>query len=167
MQVQLEACYANINTDKKTRYDRTIHSLLLIATGTIHMMYGLLPTNYLSDWQTFFVNGLWKNLELSIERETAACWFVIAGAFIVLFGLVVREIEIIPKHYPYLLEYTYWSLALLERSWRLSQLLASYFFLKLCSTSISDLDPQPKKSILRVPVKKSSSIRQDKDLQIN
>ncbi len=73
MQVQLEACYANINTDKKTTYDGTIHGPLLIATETIHMMYGLLPTNYLSDWQTFFVNGLWKNLEVSSERETAAC----------------------------------------------------------------------------------------------
>ncbi len=53
-----------------------IHGVLLMATGMIHMIFGLLPFTYLHDWQKLFVLGLWDTVSKNDDRAMAAFCFV-------------------------------------------------------------------------------------------
>lgn len=70
-----------------------IHGILLILTGMIHIVYGLLPHTYLHDWQKFFIAGLWDTVSTNNDKGMAAFWFIIAGLLMLLVGLAIFEIE--------------------------------------------------------------------------
>ena len=70
-----------------------IHGVLLMLTGVIHIVFGLLPFMYFTDWQRFFMAGLWNTVSRDSDRGMAAFWFVIAGLLMFLIGLAIFEIE--------------------------------------------------------------------------
>ena len=71
-----------------------IHGILLMGTGVIHILYGLLPMAYQKDWYEFYQKKFWNLVTITSDRKMAAFWFVIAGPFMFLTGLILYELEI-------------------------------------------------------------------------
>ena len=71
-----------------------LHGILLIATGVIHIVFGLFPIVYLNDWTKFFKKGFWNQVLLNDDRSMAAFWFLIAGPLFITLGLAIYEFEI-------------------------------------------------------------------------
>lgn len=70
-----------------------IHGILLMATGIVHVVFGLLPINYGNDWKGYLFAGVWNTVSLENDRSMAAFWFVMAGLLMFLVGLAIYEIE--------------------------------------------------------------------------
>ena len=70
-----------------------IHGILLMATGAIHVLFGLLPMTYKTDWKKFVQSGLWNTVTIKNDRDAAAFWFVTGGILLFLMGMTLYELE--------------------------------------------------------------------------
>jgi hypothetical protein len=70
-----------------------IHGILLVFSGFLHIMFGFMPVVYQREWQWFVRYKLWSQVSLENDRAMAAFWFVIAGPFMIMMGLLLYELE--------------------------------------------------------------------------
>jgi len=70
-----------------------IHGILLVFTGILHIMFGFMPVVYQREWQWFVRYKLWSQVGLENDRAMAAFWFVVAGPFMIMIGLLLYELE--------------------------------------------------------------------------
>lgn len=70
-----------------------LHGILLILTGVIHIVFGLMPAIYGSQWKAFLTSGMLNTVWVDNDKNMAAFWFVIFGPIMIALGVAVYELE--------------------------------------------------------------------------
>src|SRR3989338_7410845 len=71
-----------------------LHGILLMATGTIHLVFGLMPNAYQRDWSEFMRKKFWNQIVIVNDRKMAAFWFLFAGLLFFIIGYLIYTLEV-------------------------------------------------------------------------
>ncbi len=70
-----------------------IHGGIMMATGLVHVLFGLMPLVYGRDWLRFYQNSFSNVVTVENDRAMAAFWFVMTGPMFVIIGALIFSME--------------------------------------------------------------------------